>query len=1649
MDFWHNLVWNNRSARRPAAGPLFGTGFAPRAAIRYFYNKSLILRRFKKIVKWFFLSLLLLLLALYLFILSPWGQNWIGQQVTKRLSKTLHTKVTVKRVSFRLLNRMHLEDLLVEDQRGDTLLFAGDMQVRITDWFVFRKNAELKYIGLSNALIKFQRTDSVWSQQFLFDQFGGSSKDSASSSGGGIRFNLKKAELNNVTFLKKDGWLGADLSVSVKALRLDASSMPFGGGPMVVNSLLLDEPRVALRNYTRRKPPTPRANEEEETTAAAWNPGGMELRLGELRIRNGQFSTDREGRTPYAHFDGQHILFSEVNASFRDLLFAKDTITSVMQLTTRERSGLEVKRFDAQFRFTPQQMAFTNMELQTNRSTLRHAYTMSYRHMDELGDYIHKVKMDADFEDTYVDSDDIAFFAPAMASWKKKIALKGRIRGTVDELVGRDLQVMAGANTLLNGDLSLTGLPDINQTFIDLRATDFRTNYTDVSTLVPALRGIRQPDLRKLSYVQFRGNFTGFIRDFVTFGTLNTNLGTLITDLNMKLPAGKAPIYSGNIETANFRLGELLGNPDLGSISAKATVKGSGFNAKQINTTLNAQIRHLDYKKYRYQQLTVNGQLVKRRFEGEASVNEENAKARLRGTLDFNARDPLFDFFATVDHADLRKLQLTRDSIIVKGELDAQFTSTNIDAFLGKAAIRRADITKNGLRIPFDSLVVEAFNLNDEKVLMAESNEFSARVRGQYRLGDLPGAFTYLLSRYYPSYVKPPKTRPLNQDFEFELETYYVDDYVQLFLPGFSGFNNAQLKGRLNLDNEELRFKADVPQFSLNGYQFDFANVEAEGMGGQLQLRGGARSIRINDSLSIPMASFRIQAANDSSRVSITSGANRRVDTANLNALVMTYPDGVRIEVSPSTFTVNGKTWNIDENGELEFRRNTPASGTLVMTEGDQKITLRSAPSKKGSWNDVTATLEKINLGDFAPFFLPRNRLEGLLSGTVLVEDPAGQLRVSSQDIRTQYLRMDNDSIGEITGRLGYDKESGLLTFDGNTVNKENYLGFTGTLHPGDPDRAPENKISLTARKYPLKILERFLGSLFSDIRGYLTGNVELDGDFSRIAVSGKGRITEAGLKVLFTQCFYKIRDTDIELTPKRINLDGIVLTDTITGNPIYLSGGMEHESFRNMFYNLDIGTRKPGTRDAANNRPVQLLRTTARDNKTFYGDVKGTGLLQLRGPQSDMFMKIDGEASDRDSSYITIPSYVGRESGIADFLVERKYGREMTAEDLAGNSTRITYDVDLTANPMVTVRVILDELTGDVIKGRGNGSLNIRSGTTEPLTMRGRFNISEGDYLFTFQSFFKRPFELRKNAGNYIEWNGDPYNATVQLEALYKSENVSFAPLAELFNMSDLSRLREDVYVAARLTGNLFKPNFSFRLEFPANSRASNDPAISLNVRQIEKNENEMNKQVAYLIVFNSFAPVSTNSLGNPINEFALSTFSSISGLLFNEINKVLSNTLARIFKSDKIGFNISGSLYNRNLLSQTSSGLLPNQSQLDINIPISLFKDRFFINIGSTVDVPLQSGGNIPQSLRFLPDVTLEWLINDAGTLRASFFYRENTDFLNASSNGGPGLARRYGGNISYRKDFDRVGELFRRKKAKPLNPAPPVRDSIQPPL
>ncbi len=1598
-------------------------------------------------------SIIVLMVAVWLLTQLPSVQNWLVARVTSYLSKDIRTSISIKHVNFSLFNKMHLQKVLIKDRKQDTLLSASDISVNITDWFFLKENVELKYIGLKDAYVQLQRNDSVWNYQFLIDYFSGSGKQENSST---INLALKEIDLTNIRVKQRDAWVGQDMTASLTALRMLSRKIDFSKKTIEVNSLKINEPYFALFDYESHRPPRNRKN----TTPAVIEPNpnksetGWKIYIDAISLKNGTFKSDIDAAPAdtSSTFDGSHILFAQINADFKNVKWQNDTIKTSLKLSTKERSGFEVKHLIADAQFTPYEMTFDNLDIQTNNSRLSNHFSMRYNNFSDMSDFVEKVTLEGRFQNTEINSDDIALFAPDLKTWKKRILVSGNIKGPIASLIGKNLDIKAGANTHFIGDASMTGLPEINSTYLDIKANEFRTIYSDAAAFIPSLKTIENPDLSQLGKVFFKGNFAGFIDDFVTFGTLQTSLGTLVADVNLKLKNADYPVYSGTIHTDDFRLGPLVKDSSVGHISMNATLKGAGLKPQSGNVVVGARIKYADYKKYRYQNITMDGELNKKIFDGSVIINDPNAHLNLNGLMDLSKKIPEFNFFANIDTLNLYNTQLLKENIAFSGNINAHFTGKNIDDFLGTANVANASLTRNGFPLSFDSLSISSSVRDSIRQLSVASNEFSGVVSGKFKIRELPNTVSAFLNRYYPSYIARPDTALFKQSFTFDIKTNKFQEFASIIDSSLSGFDDSHISGSINAEQNNLLLDVNVPYFKFRRFEFSNIDINATGNYENLTLYGSASNIGITADVKIPLVTFNIKAHNDVSEVSIrTSGGNNAVDQTRLNAIVNTYSDGVGIKFNHSHFVLNGKTWVIEDDGKVAFRKDAPAYGLLVLKESMQEVKIETMPSDVGSWNDAVISVKNLNIGDIAPMFLPDNRLEGLVDATMLIENPGEKMKINSGDFVAKGIRLDNDFIGDLDARLVYDMPTRELTVNGKTLgNEEKSLAYEVHLFLKDRESQQNNLITLKANRFDLKYLDRFLNSLFSDITGDITGNFDIKGPLDAPAVVGKGRLANAGLKVKFTQCYYKIENRELQLDEKEINLNGIVLTDTATHNPIYLTGGIFHNSFKDMFFDITVSTRKPGTRDEKNNQPVQVLNTSVADNRLFHGNVKATGSFVLVGSEDNSFMKIDAIAADDQNGTFSIASANSHAGKMPDWFIEKKYGKEISDSIIKANAeSNITYELDITANPKVLMKFVMDDLTGDMIEGRGNGTLNIRSGTSEPLAIKGRLDIEEGTYNYTFKSFFPKPFEIIKGIENYISWTGDPLKATINLQARYKAERVSFSPLASIIDPGNsYSNTRENVFIYTSLRGQLFQPEFKFQLKLDPNSRFNSDFNVTNALQQIKRNPSEVTRQVTYLIVFNSFAPpqsgVSNIGINNALNEFSYNTISSLSSLLFNEVNKKL-NTVISSLLGQNVKLNFSGSVYNRNVLGTNNSGNFNiNQANVSGALLVPLFKDRFVISLGSSLEVPLQS--TLQQTVQFLPDVTLEWLINASGSIRATLFYRENLDYL---TNLGKPL-KRTGGGIAFRKEFNTLFELFSNaKKRAAMNfnkDTPSTTDSIQ---
>jgi hypothetical protein len=501
---------------------------------------------------------------------------------------------------------------------------------------------------------------------------------------------------------------------------------------------------------------------------------------------------------------------------------------------------------------------------------------------------------------------------------------------------------------------------------------------------------------------------------------------------------------------------------------------------------------------------------------------------------------------------------------------------------------------------------------------------------------------------------------------------------------------------------------------------------------------------------------------------------------------------------------------------------------------------------------------------------------------------------------------------------------------------------------------------------------------------------------------------------------YYIIDTARIHMENGWMDFGRFTIKDTL-GNKGYASGKLYQKGFKNMQYDFDVQSNR-----------MLLVNTTAKDNSQFYGNATGKASFSLKGPETDMRMEITGEPTD--SSYIYIPINQNSGESDAEFIVFKQYGTEQA--DKKNTAIKLSVGLDLKINNKAWINVILDELNGDVLKARGSGNLKIKVPADGEMTMRGRYNIDEGNYGFNFQSIIRKPFVLKKNAGSYIEWQGNPYEADLKVAAVYQADGVTMTDILSGSSRNTYRGKRESVDVVANISGKLSQPDIRFSIQLQPSSELRNDDGAVKFLASLEQNQNEMLKQVSTLLVFNSFVGIGDDGSGG--NDLFGSLISgTISGLVSGAVNKWLDRALAKAGFKLELNYSVynGATLYGNSAVSGSNAF---SRNSANLKFIKNLMNDKILITVGGDFDYTFLGAAAAAQgNFMFLHDVTVEIVLSKDRKLRGILFSKSNID----AATGVLGQRSRHGASISYRRDFDSLKELFQgqARKPKPAAKAP----------
>ena len=1599
---------------------------------------------------------LLLFLALYFALQIPAVQNWTVNRISRLLSNTLHTKVTLDHVSIAFFDRLILDGLYIEDLHGDTLLYSERFHVNINSnlFSLIRKRIAIEEVSLEGTTFKLTRYqgEALDNLQALFI------KPTEEPSEGKKRskpfwIDLDRLYLDRVHFIKEDSVAGKTLSVYVGSGVLHFDEFKLQEKRISIEQVDLEFPEVSVLEYQgvplpAEDGPAPGAELIAETIDTLDMPVDTQkwlVTVDRFDLREGQFELHNYRKepvklTPDEILNYRHLEVYEIGINIRDFRFSEMNFAGkVNRIAFKDQSGFQLEELSAkEARVSPDSVQLYGMSLVTPQTRLGDTLILAYNRFGDFGDYPNRVRMYANFDRSKVHIDDIMVFAPGLENnlffrnnRDEIVEISGQVLGKVNTLKGKNLQIRLAEDTYVEGNFSSFNLTDPDLQSMNLRLDRLLTRVETLRELIPNFNP--PPNFDRLGRLDFSGYYDGFFHDFVAYGELQTPIGKAVMDMQINLAGGREKArYSGNLSLLDFDLGKWSNSSALGKITGTSRViDGVGLTGASADARLEAKIDSLFFRNYQYKNLTMEGKLNKNLFDGDLTIQDDNIDLEFKGSIDFTESEPTFRFGADIRRLDLYRLNLIGKDYVVSGTVDLNLLGADLAKIRGRAAMSDLTILHQGNeRFEVDSIVASSAILADgQKRFTLQSDLFQAELQGRYDLADLPETFLQFFERNYPIYARKlirdsAAVRQIDSSrFTFELQINDTKGLTQLVHPKLGDLPATRFSGFVDTFRDSLAFDLEMPLLTFGNLQFEDVVVLANFERNVSDLDLAIFSTRIGSKTELAPIKLLSDIQQDTVNFSITAhDFNAVLNKLELDGRFFPLQEEFIIQFAESDLVIWNSEWHMKRNNFLLIGKNEVRTRNFVLNNGDRQVVLESI-GNRGLYCDFRHfELGIVNdLWEYPPL-----DFAGAFDLEVKVED-IFEMKGISFSLEADTLRINSDD----WGGLRFDAQAASLKSSFETfltvTRPDQQLLAEGYYNPPSfepsPGRSKRSReanyfdLDIHVASYPARILEYWIGSGISKTVGSVDGQVRLYGPLNRPNIEGEALLLNAATTIDYLNTRYSIERHQIHIDNELFDLKGAEIRDERGKTAVVSYGGITHDHLKNLGVNVTVKARD-----------FLMLNTQKGQNELYYGTAIGTGDIRFTGSfqRTDIYVQARSEAGTR----LVIPASSGRDASEVRFIrfSEKKLGNQgppplvPATQEITG--VRIDMDLDITDDALV--EIVFDEQAGDILRGRGNGTLQIVVTRTFDFFMYGEYVVSSGDYLFTLMNLVNKPFEVKPNGT--IRWSGDPYGAQIDIEAQYKDLKASLTNFIAEYLISaqdetkSAARLPTDVDLTMKLTGQLLNPDINFGIQFPKLTGELKNYSDS-KLRVLRQDQNEMNRQVFGLIVIGQFLPSDSDFQGNRLGIGINTLTEMLSQQLSLYLTGLVSEWLTEDGLISGIDFDIAYNYFQSADVLSNDPNQLYRGNELQVRLKNYLFDDRLTVNVGGNFDL---SGGNYlgadPNSgAYFAGDLVIEYILTKDKNLKIRFYQSTEPEI-------GGGRRNKTGLGLSYRKEFDTFSEFLK---------------------
>ena len=1316
------------------------------------------------------------------------------------------------------------------------------------------------------------------------------------------------------------------------------------------------------------------------------------LNISQIAIQDGRFHFEDLNCDSCFRFD-----LHQLNIAVEGFELEDEYVNGqVKSLSANDKYGFGIKSFESYVEYQADHLSFENLDFKTSQSHFDGDVVLKYDSIADFQDFVNKVIMEGQINEAELASEEIQHFGPEFPDFGR-FSISGSVDGIVNDMKIADLDLKLATQTHLSGALTLKNTTDPENIFLDASQIDLQTLPQDIHSIYSLFSDSTLPkQIDPLGKIHLSGNYKGYFSNFTTKAQLETDLGKVNADLLFQHQDSTLPIkYKGELSLSQFNMGILLGDSSLGTITTDLQLDGKGFDPTSMNTKLSGQVSLLQYNNYSYTGININGKIRDSRFQGKLKVNDPNLKFNFDGTASFGKDTSNYNFKADVVMADLHALNFAKDSIaVVTAEMDINLVALNYDRWAGDARLYNTTYENDNNFYFFQDIVAHSEGLDSNRYMEVRSSIADADLRGNYSLEGIVQAFRSQISKFVKTAKKVDT--PEDQDFNFDITIKNTQVITEIFMPALQIEPNTKLIGNYSSDSSTFNLDMQSPGFDYRKTNVRKVDLSFHGGATHSQLGFDVAALKLASGFEIDSISLGNFYYNDTLFYDLRWILRDSIDshTNLLGYALQQDTNSFEFGIFESKFNIGFQKFTIQKNNKILLDTGGIHIDNLVISNQQRSIYVNGNISNNP--NEVL----RLNLRGFgmelANYFIgsPTARFKGELYGDVILTEVLDHPKFAA-DLRIDSLEMNNTLLGDFKLSSNWAVEndtiniaSSLKVGDLTTLQAEGYY---------QPDSTGSIDFKLDFDRFRLAAFDPLVSGIAENLRGFLTGKVEVGGNTGAPIISGELEMPNTGFTISLLQTDYNFVGTPvIKFSKDRISFPDLVLYDKQFGKGT-VTGNITHNNFRDFKLDLNI--------DADN---LLVLNTTAQTEDPYFGTAFVSGDIGIKGPVDNL--KISADVTTEKNTHFYLPIDGSTEVSKTNFVTFVNPNKpDSTGTDRGGRRLNldkgVSLDFKFNINENADVAIIIDSEVDNQLEAKGSGIIRLTMDPYSDIEMYGTYTVSEGYYNFVLSSsvlnsnlnasLLKRKFDVLQ--GGTVTWNGDPLGALINLTARYTTKADPSALYTGYSGGRTLTVL--DLY----LSGELMDPEINFDISTP---RAGSNIQSILNNQLADRNKQYT--QVFSLLALNRFAPDQGLDInGNTSQSLA---FSALATQATSYINQVTGDYQ---FSLD----------YQAPDKSQAEVNNL--QKEVEVGVSKRFFNERVTVNTSLGVALPDRNANTTTTGQNQIAgDFEVEYNITPDGRFRAKAFNRSVQDRY-VQNLGQQNYQQGVG--VFYRVDFDSFGELL----------------------